>query len=127
MNIIGCQCHIYVGPILMEVIEAGLYLLTSQDTGIRSCRHCHMGGACLKAAMHSAGIDKDLTFAPSINASSARLLEDSAQLPGRFLQRQRFFYDLKQQRMRILRAEVRPPAINLPPSVSARIVVSWAG
>jgi hypothetical protein len=35
-----------------------------------------------------------------------RLLEDSAQMPGRFLQRQRFFYDLKQQRMRVLQAEV---------------------
>jgi len=65
--------------------------------------------------LHCVGINEDLTFAPVINASSERMLEDSAQLPGRFLQRQRFFYDLKQQRMRILQAEVRPavPAFHL--------------
>jgi len=64
---------------------------------------------------HCVGMNEDLTFVPVINASSERMLEDSAQLPGRFLQRQRFFYDLKQQRMRILQAEVRPaaPAFHL--------------
>ena len=69
-----------------------------------------MGAARLEAALHVAGTNKDLTFAPVINASSVRLLEDSAQLPGRFLQRQRFFHDLKQQRIRILQAEVPPAA-----------------
>ena len=55
-----------------------------------------------------------MTFAPVINASSARLLEDSAQMPGSFLHRQRFFHDLKQQRMRMLQAEVRPVAAPTP-------------
>ena len=47
---------------------------------------------------------------PVINSGSARLLEDSVQVPGRFLQRQRFFHNLKQQRIRVLQAEVRPAA-----------------
>ena len=63
---------------------------------------------------HCVGTNEDLTFAPVINVSSERMLEDSAQLPGRFLQRQRFFYDLKQQRMRILQAEVRQAAPGFP-------------
>ncbi len=67
-----------------------------------------------------------MTFAPVINASSARLLEDSAQLPGGFLQRQRFFHDLKQQRMRILQAEVRPPAVPTPHLYAKQILLPWA-
>ena len=70
----------------------------AQSTDICSV---HDGGApCI------AGGNEELTFAPAICPASARLLEDSAQMPGRFLQRQRFFYDLKQQRMRVLQAEV---------------------
>ena len=41
-----------------------------------------------------------------VNPSSTRLLEDSTQVPGSFLQRQRFFHDLKLQRMRVLHSEV---------------------
>lgn len=69
-----------------------------------------------------------MTFAPSINASSARLLEDSAQLPGSFLRRQRFFYDLKQQRMRILLAEVCAPSCHQYTFhlFTASIVLPWA-
>ena len=54
----------------------------------------------------SAEGNQDLTFAPTGTPSSTRLLEDSTQVPGSFLQRQRFFYDLKLQRMRVLHSEV---------------------
>ena len=54
----------------------------------------------------SAEGNQDLTFAPVVNPSSTRLLEDSTQVPGSFLQRQRFFHDLKLQRMRVLHSEV---------------------
>ena len=58
--------------------------------------------------------NQDLTFTPVVNPSSTRLLEDSTQVPGSFLQRQRFFHDLKLQRMRILHAEVlfNAPAVS---------------
>ncbi|KAK9917945.1 hypothetical protein WJX75_009986 [Coccomyxa subellipsoidea] len=45
------------------------------------------------------------TFAPELNRTSERLLEDSAQLPGNFFERQRFFHDLKLRRLRVLQSE----------------------
>ncbi|EIE27456.1 hypothetical protein COCSUDRAFT_39121 [Coccomyxa subellipsoidea C-169] len=45
------------------------------------------------------------TFAPELCRTSERLLEDSAQLPGNFFERQRFFHDLKLRRLRVLQSE----------------------
>lgn len=75
----------------------------------RSCCGAHSTGICSAhdgGAPCIAGGNQELAFAPAICPASARLVEDSAQMPGRFLQRQRFFYDLKQQRIRVLQAEV---------------------
>ncbi len=80
---------------------------TAADKHSCSCAHSrHISPAHDGGAPRIAGGNEELTFAPAICPASVRLLEDSAQMPGRFLQRQRFFYDLKQQRMRVLQAEV---------------------
>lgn len=45
------------------------------------------------------------TFAPHINPASEQLLEDSLQVPANFYERQRFFYEMRQERMRRLQAD----------------------
>jgi hypothetical protein len=55
-----------------------------------------------------ADAEAGFTFAPELNRTSERLLEDSAQLPGSFFERQRFFHDLKLRRLRVLQSEVPP-------------------
>jgi hypothetical protein len=52
---------------------------------------------------------EEFSFAPAICPASERLLEDSAQLPAGFLQRQRHFHDLRQRRLRALQAQVGSP------------------
>ena len=61
-----------------------------------------------------ADAEAGFTFAPELNRTSERLLEDSAQLPANFFERQRFFHDLKLRRLRVLQSEVPPsPARGL--------------
>ncbi|KAL3139243.1 hypothetical protein ABBQ32_006011 [Trebouxia sp. C0010 RCD-2024] len=45
------------------------------------------------------------TFTPHINPASEQLLEDSLQVPANFYERQRFFYEMRQERMQRLQAE----------------------
>ena len=45
------------------------------------------------------------TFAPQINPASEQLLEDSLQVPANFYERQRFFYEMRQERMQRLQAD----------------------
>ncbi len=45
------------------------------------------------------------TFSPHINPASEQLLEDSLQVPANFYERQRFFYEMRQERMQRLQAE----------------------
>ena len=51
-------------------------------------------------------MELECTFSPSINPNSERLLEDSRAVPSDFLARQRFFHDLKQQKLRHLQQTV---------------------
>ena len=55
-----------------------------------------------------AGHDGSLQFpfAPAICPASERILEDSPDVPGSFLERQRHFHDLRQRRLRLIQAEV---------------------
>lgn len=46
--------------------------------------------------------DSEYTFSPHVNPVSERLLEDSRAVPSNFLARQRFFHDLKQQKLKEL-------------------------
>ena len=48
----------------------------------------------------------ECTFSPAINPNSERLLEDSRAVPSDFLARQRFFHDLKQQKLQQLQQTV---------------------
>lgn len=49
------------------------------------------------------------TFSPHINPASEQLLEDSLQVPANFYERQRFFYEMRQERMQRLQAESVSP------------------
>lgn len=49
------------------------------------------------------------TFRPQINAASEQLLEDSLQVPANFYERQRFFYDIRQERLQRLQTELVCP------------------
>lgn len=61
------------------------------------------------------------TFTPHINPASEQLLEDSLQVPANFYERQRFFYEMRQERMQRLQAESVSPiilAVIQPPNPS---------
>lgn len=45
------------------------------------------------------------TFRPQINAASEQLLEDSLQVPANFYERQRFFYEMRQEKLQRLQTE----------------------
>ena len=57
---------------------------------------------CITGAEGSA----QFPFAPAICPASERILEDSLDVPGGFLERQRHFHDLRQRRLRLIQAEV---------------------
>ncbi len=65
-----------------------------------------------KAIGHAGLIEEEAqcTFSPYINPASEQLLEDSLQVPANFYERQRFFYEMRQERMQRLQAE----AVSLP-------------
>lgn len=60
-----------------------------------------------KAPGHAGVIEEEAqcTFTPHINPASEQLLEDSLQVPANFYERQRFFYEMRQERMQRLQAE----------------------
>lgn len=60
-----------------------------------------------KAPAHAGVIEEEAqcTFSPHINPASEQLLEDSLQVPANFYERQRFFYEMRQERMQRLQAE----------------------
>ena len=62
---------------------------------------------CIKAPGHAGVIEEEAqcTFSPHINPASEQLLEDSLQVPANFYERQRFFYEMRQERMQCLQAE----------------------
>ena len=45
------------------------------------------------------------TFRPKINPASEQLLEDSLQVPANFYERQRFFYEMRQDKLQRLQTE----------------------
>lgn len=45
------------------------------------------------------------TFRPQINPASEQLLEDSLQVPANFYERQRFFYEMRQDKLQRLQTE----------------------
>ena len=45
------------------------------------------------------------TFRPQINPASEQLLEDSLQVPANFYERQRFFYEMRQEKLQRLQTE----------------------
>ena len=49
--------------------------------------------------------EAQFTFTPNINPASEQLLEDSLQVPANFYERQRFYYEIRQERMQRLQAE----------------------
>ena len=66
----------------------------------------------LQSGVESASLDVGVieeearcTFRPQINAASEQLLEDSLQVPANFYERQRFFYDIRQERLQRLQTE----------------------
>ena len=60
-----------------------------------------------KASGHAGVIEEEAqcTFSPHINPASEQLLEDSLQVPANFYERQRFFYEMRQERMQRLQAD----------------------
>ncbi|DBA71623.1 TPA: hypothetical protein ACH3X2_001084 [Trebouxia sp. C0005] len=55
------------------------------------------------------------TFTPHINPASEQLLEDSLQVPANFYERQRFFYEMRQERMQRLQAEAEDKQCTFSP------------
>ncbi|DBA84161.1 TPA: hypothetical protein ACH3X1_006628 [Trebouxia sp. C0004] len=55
------------------------------------------------------------TFSPHINPASEQLLEDSLQVPANFYERQRFFYEMRQERMQRLQAEAEDKQCTFSP------------
>ena len=66
------------------------------------------------------------TFTPHINPASEQLLEDSLQVPANFYERQRFFYEMRQERMQRLQAESVSPVISPIHSLATAIKLSRA-
>lgn len=56
----------------------------------------------------SAGVIEEearCTFRPQMNPVSEQLLEDSLQVPANFYERQRFFYEMRQEKLQRLQTE----------------------
>ena len=82
-------------------------------TTLRNHNMQHCCGISNRVPVHAGVIEEEArcTFSPHINPASEQLLEDSLQVPANFYERQRFFYEMRQERMQRLQAD----SVSLPP------------